>query len=138
MLRSIEKKNWRSYIESCWEVANKVSQCVEMSPQLATIKDENLRSNLVFASGKSFISAYIRHWINDEQNTIDYPQVYKRINTAIQLQDSNSSLFDANRESLEALNSECNFLSLGECCREKFTLENMEGDYEFFAQTLKK
>lgn len=138
MLRWVEKKNWRGYIESCWEVADKVSQCVEKSPELASIKDEKLRHNILYASGKSFISAYIRHWMKDEQKTIDFPNVYSRINTAVQLQDPNSSLFEANRESLEALNSECNFLSLGECCREKFTLENMEGDYDWFAQTLKK
>jgi hypothetical protein len=138
MIRWVEKKNWRSYIESCWTLADQVSQCVEKSSTYAAIKDEKLRSNLKYATGKDFISGYIRHWMNDGQVTDDYPHIIQQIKNGISLQDTNSALFDSNREVLEALNSECNFLALGECSRQTFTLENMEGDYNFFAQSLKK
>ena len=138
MIRWVEKKNWRNYIESCWTLADQVSQCVEKSSTLSSIKDEKLRNNLIFASGKPFIAGYIRHWMNDGKLTDDFPHILEKIKDGVDLQDSNSALYDSNREVLEALNSECNFLTLGECCREKFTLENMENDYSFFAQTFKK
>lgn len=140
MLRWIEKKNWRSNIESCWNIAEKVNKCVESSPTFSSIKDSELRGDILNAASKNFIPFYIQTWVIPDSTKENFSKnpLFQPLFKALQFHDQSSQLWEANRETFEALNSECNFLALSECCKEKFSLENLEGDYDYFAQSLKK
>jgi len=125
MIRWIEKKNWRNNVQACWTVSENLNKCLDKSQSFESLNPE-LKSIIRKSVDKNYIVNYINAWINSEETS------------ALSLFNTNSSLWENNSESLDSLNSECNILSLHECCKEKFSLDNLEGDYENFAQSLKK
>ena len=124
MLRWIEKKNWRNNMQACWTVSENINKCLDNSQTYQDLNPE-LKSVIKTSVNKNYIVNYINSWINAEESSAEG------------FYNTNSTIWDKNRDSLDSLNSECNILSLHECCKEKFSLENLEGDYENFAQTLK-
>jgi hypothetical protein len=131
MIRWIEKKNWRNNIDSCWDVSNNITSCLNKSSTFSTL-DATLQSNILKSVNKNYISKYIKNWVANPNSA----SLLSGVEGEFYNQESN--LWSTNKESLEALNSECNILSLQECCQEKYNLKNLEGDYEWAAQKLKK
>ena len=127
MLRWIEKKNWRKNIDACWATSDSINSCINNSATFAAL-DEELKSVVKKSVNKNYIPKYINAWVLGSEISGDEGNFYN----------SSSSLWEKNRENLEALNTECNILALNECCKEKYNLENLQGDIEWKAQTLKK
>lgn len=128
MIRWIEKKNWRNNIDSCWDVSNNITSCLNKSSTFSTL-DSQLQSTVLKSVNRNYISKYIKNWVsNPNPNPNSIEDFYNQ----------ESNLWTANKESLEALNTECNILSLHQCCQEKYNLKNLEGDYEWVAQNFKK
>jgi hypothetical protein len=127
MLRWIENKNWRKNIDACWETSDKVNQCINNSSTFASF-DQELKSIVKKSVSKNFIPKYIHTWASGQELQGDEGNFLN----------SNSDLWEKNREGLEALNTECNLFALNECCKEKYNLDNLQGDIEWTAQTIKK
>jgi hypothetical protein len=127
MLRWIEKKNWRKNIDACWETSDKINQCINNSSTFASF-DQELKSVVKKSVSKNFITKYINAWAMGVELSGDEGRFLN----------NNSDLWGKNSEGLEALNTECNLFALNECCKEKYNLENLQGDIEWTAQTIKK
>ena len=127
MLRWIEKKNWRKNIESCWESSDKINQCINNSSTFASFHPE-LKYIVKISVSRNFIPIYIYSWASGVELS----------GVEGEFLNTNSKLWEGNREELEALNSECNIFALNECCKEKYNLQNLQGDIEWTAQTIKK
>ena len=117
MLRFVEKKNWRKNVESCWQVSDQINSCLNNSNTFSQL-DSNAQAAVRNSVSRNYITQYLSAWVEGSNAT--------------------ESLLNRNSQLFTSLNSECNLNSLHECCREKFSLENLEGDYENFAQKLKK
>jgi hypothetical protein len=125
MLRWVEKKNWRKNVESCWTVSENINKCLDSSKTFESLS-KDLKSLVRKSVNKNYIVTYVNAWSSNTNVAGEEGKFY----------DSNSDLWE--NKTLEELKSECDIFALHECCKEKFNLNNLEGDYENFAQTLKK
>jgi hypothetical protein len=127
MIRWVEKKNWRKNIEACWNVSDKVNKCLDTSKSFESL-DSDLKLIIRKSVHKNYIIKYVNSWVSNTEVTGDERNFYN----------SSSDLREINRDNLEALNTECDIFSLQQCCNEKYNLSNLEGDYDYFAQSMKK
>lgn len=121
MNKIISKKEWRQNIDACWNVQNKLQECLNGSPTFKSL--DNATQNLVKEStGKRFILEYLNFWVLRDVRVFS-ANSQKFYNTdSVFWQNSNST-------DLVTLNTECSLFSVLDCCKEKYNLQNLKGNY---------
>lgn len=130
MIRRIEKRNYRTKLDECWNVSDQLESCVKNSENFGKL-NRQYKNVVQYAIGKRFLGEYIRMWGNP---------LLEMSKEASLFYNEESTLWGNNglSENLKALKEECNLYSLHECCKATFTLDSLEGNYENFGQKVQK
>jgi len=116
--RKFMKKEFVNSVNTCLEVQKTLSSCINASENFAKLNN-NSKQIINRATSKDFISSYIAYFANPNMSfSLD----------KVMLFDSQSPFWNYkdNREVLTSLHEECNLLSMFECARTNFTIENLE------------
>ena len=125
--RSHSKKEWRTHIEKCCTVQEKLQECIQATPEY------------------SRMSSIIRHVIDESISKgflYEYIDTFKsgRINFSTESKlfyNKESALWIKNPTLLQAIDEKCNLFSLFECAEETYNLKNLEGSYEYAKRLFK-
>jgi hypothetical protein len=131
MIRLIEKRNYRSKVEACWDISEQTENCVKNSENFAKLN--NYTKNIVhYVIGKKYLGDYIRMWAN--------PSIQSNKGASLFFNEESDmwTKENANTESLKLLKEECNLFALHECCKATYNLDSLEGNYENIGQKFKK
>jgi hypothetical protein len=127
-VKVVEKREWRTNVEKCWNIQEKLNNCITNSENFKTL-DSTAQKTILDSTSKSFIWNYVNMWARGGYKA---PQHYENFfNTS-------SPLWISNENNLIGLNNECNLFSLYECCRDTFDLNNLKGNYEYYNRNLKQ
>ncbi len=130
MIRLVEKRNYRSKIETCWDVSDKLENCVRNSENFSKLNIFT-KPIVLYAIGKNYFRDYIRMFGN--------PAI--KFEKATLFYDEESTFWtknNPNTEKLKLLKEECDLYALHECCKANYNLESLAGDYEYIGQFAEK
>lgn len=121
MYKTVDKKEWRKNIDACWSVQNELQKCIENSENYKAL-DGMSQKIVKAATGKEFIIEYLNFWV-DERNSFS--------NASSNFYNTDSFFWNnSHSNNLQKLYNQCNLFSLLDCCKEKYNLNNLKGNYE--------
>lgn len=120
MSRKIEKKNWRSNVESCLETQRLLNDCISKDVNFSQLSKDN-QDILIEATDKNFIVSYLKSWAGNKDN---FSQ------KQLQVYNTDSKFWTENYDKVQGIHAQCNLFSFYECLENKFNLINLEGHFD--------
>ena len=121
MSRKIEKKEWRSIVDSVLAVQKNLKDCITGSKDFQELTKEN-QDILLDGTDNSLLQNYLKTYRSKQKN-------YFTENN-LSVHNTDSKLWAENYEKLKNIHEKCNLFSYYEDLENKFNLINLEGHYD--------
>lgn len=121
MTRKIEKKEWRSIVDSALEVQNNLKSCIKSSEDFAQLTKEN-QDILLEGTDNSLLQNYLKTYRSLNKNHFS--------ENNLNVHNTESQFWVDNYGKLRNIHEKCNLFSFFEAMENKFNLRNLEGHYD--------
>jgi len=120
MSRKIEKKEWRSILESVLDVQNNLKSCVTSTEDFNQLSKEN-QEILLEGTDNSLLQNYLKSYKSTKNH-------FSANNLAVH--NTESKFWEDNYDKLKNIHEKCNLFSFYEAMENKFNLAYLEGHYD--------
>lgn len=120
MTRKIEKKEWRSIVESVLEVENNLKKCITSSDEFPKLSEAG-KTVLINGTDNSLLVNYLSSYKYHKNK-------FSENNLAVH--NTQSQFWVDNYENLSKIHEKCNLFSYYEAMEEKFNLIYLKGHYD--------
>lgn len=120
MTRKIEKKEWRSIVNSVLEVQNNLKSCITSSSDFAALSKEN-QDILLEGTDNSLLQNYLKTYRSTKNHFSE---------NNLNVHNTESQFWVDNYDRLKNIHERCNLFSFFEAMENKFNLINLKGHYD--------
>jgi cell fate (sporulation/competence/biofilm development) regulator YlbF (YheA/YmcA/DUF963 family) len=120
MTRKIEKKEWRTIVDSVLETQNNLKSCITSSDEFAKLSKEN-QDILTEGTDNSLLKNYLKSYRGKKSH-------FSESNLAVH--NTESQFWVDNYNNLSKVHDKCNLFSFFEAMENKFNLINLKGHYD--------